>query len=44
MRIWRKENKALIAWFGTVMPGRHVFMPLHKGMDTFMNPEQYREF
>ena len=39
-----EKTKAYIKWLGTVMPGKHVFMPLHKGMDTFMNPEQYRKF
>ncbi len=39
-----EKTKDYIKWLGTVMPGMHVFMPLHKGMDTFMNPEQYRKF
>ncbi|MGE4353546.1 MAG: uroporphyrinogen decarboxylase family protein [Oscillospiraceae bacterium] len=39
-----EATKALIRWQASLMPGRHVFMPLHKGMDSFMNPEQYRKF
>jgi hypothetical protein len=39
-----ENTKAYIKFLGTVLPGKHVFMPLHKGMDTFMNPAQYREF
>ncbi len=39
-----EKTKAYLKMLGTVMPGKHVFMPLHKGMDTFMNPEQYRQF
>lgn len=27
-----------------VNPGKHVFMPLHKGMDGFMGDEQYRNY
>lgn len=29
---------------GKMMPGKHVFMALHKGMDGFMSDEHYREF
>lgn len=29
---------------GKMMPGKHVFMALHKGMDGFMGDEHYREF
>jgi hypothetical protein len=39
-----EKTKAYIKYLGAIMPGKHVFMPLHKGMDTFMNPEQYRTF
>lgn len=39
-----ESTKALIKWESTIMPGRHVFMALHKGMDTFMSPDQYRKF
>ena len=39
-----EKTKEYLKMIGTVMPGKHVFMPLHKGMDTFMNPQQYREF
>jgi hypothetical protein len=38
------KTKEYIKILGKLFPGRHVFMPLHKGMDTFMNPEQYRTF
>lgn len=34
----------MIKNMGKIMPGKHVFMPLHKGMDTFMSDEQYRRF
>lgn len=27
-----------------VNPGKHIFMPLHKGMDGFMGDEQYRQY
>lgn len=39
-----EATKALIRAQGAVLPGKHCFMALHKGMDSFMNPEQYREF
>ncbi len=39
-----QNMKAIIKMQGTVMPGKHCFMALHKGMDSFMNPAQYREF
>ena len=39
-----EKTKAYIQMLGKLIPGKHVFMPLHKGMDTFMNPEQYRKF
>ena len=29
---------------GKMMPGKHVFMALHKGMDGFMSDEHYRTF
>lgn len=29
---------------GKMMPGKHVFMALHKGMDGFMSDEHYRKF
>ena len=29
---------------GKLMPGKHVFMALHKGMDGFMSDEHYRRF
>ena len=34
----------MIKFQGMVMPGKHVFMALHKGMDGFMSDEHYREF
>jgi uroporphyrinogen-III decarboxylase len=34
----------MIKWESTFLPGRCVFMALHKGMDTFMSPDQYRKF
>jgi hypothetical protein len=34
----------LIKIFGKIMPGQWVFMPLHKGMDGFLSPDQYRKF
>lgn len=34
----------MIKMQGKMMPGKHVFMALHKGMDGFMNDEQYRKF
>ena len=39
-----EKTKAYIKMLGALIPGKHVFMPLHKGMDTFMNPEQYKKF
>jgi len=38
------EMKAGIAAQGQVLKGKWVFVPLHKGMDTFMSDEQYRKF
>ena len=34
----------LVRMEGKMMPGKWVFMALHKGMDGFMSDEQYREF
>lgn len=34
----------MIKFQGQVMPGKHVFMALHKGMDGFMSDEHYRKF
>lgn len=34
----------MLEFFGQVMPGRFVFMALHKGMDGFMSDEQYRSW
>jgi len=34
----------MVAAQGKVMPGKHVFMALHKGMDGFMSDEHYRKF
>ena len=34
----------LVKMQGKIMPGKHVFMALHKGMDGFMSDEHYREF
>lgn len=39
-----EKTKALIKMQGALLPGKHCFMALHKGMDAFMNPEQYRTF
>ena len=37
-------TKALIKMQGERLPGKHCFMALHKGMDSFMNPAQYEKF
>ena len=34
----------MINFQGMAMPGKHVFMAQHKGMDGFMSDEHYREF
>ncbi len=34
----------MIKQMGQMLPGKQVFMPLHKGMDGFMSDKQYREF
>ena len=34
----------MIKMQGRFLPGKHVFMALHKGMDGFMSDEHYREF
>jgi uroporphyrinogen-III decarboxylase len=34
----------MIKMQGQIMPGKHVFMALHKGMDGFMSSEHYRTF
>ena len=34
----------MIRMQGMMIPGKHVFMALHKGMDGFMSDEHYREF
>lgn len=34
----------MLEFQGKMMPGKHVFMALHKGMDGFMSDEHYREF
>jgi uroporphyrinogen-III decarboxylase len=34
----------MIKMQGRMIPGKHVFMALHKGMDGFMSDEHYREF
>ena len=38
------QMKAAIRQQGALIPGMYCFMALHKGMDSFMNPQQYREF
>ena len=39
-----ERTKEMVRWESTFLPGRCVFMALHKGMDTFMSPDQYEKF
>ena len=38
------DTLQMIKMQGQMMPGKHVFMALHKGMDGFMSDEHYRTF
>jgi hypothetical protein len=39
-----KSTLAMVEMQGKLIPGKWVFMALHKGMDGFMSGEQYRKF
>ncbi|MBE6037814.1 MAG: hypothetical protein E7218_01255 [Anaerofustis stercorihominis] len=39
-----EKTLAAIKMQGQRIPGKHVFMALHKGMDGFMSDEHYRDF